>query len=48
VPHWFGAAGPGAVELLSLFGPQGERVHVRAGPVELDGGETPRARSGKS
>lgn len=30
VPHWFGAAGPGAVEMLSLFGPQGERVHVRA------------------
>jgi len=48
VPHWFGAAGPGAVELLSLFGPQGERVHVRAGPVERNGGETPRARSGKS
>jgi transcriptional regulator with XRE-family HTH domain len=49
VPHWFGAAGPGAVELLSLFGPQGERVHVRAGPVERgDGGETPLARSGKS
>jgi transcriptional regulator with XRE-family HTH domain len=33
VPHWFGAAGPGAVELLSLFGPQGERVHVRARPA---------------
>jgi transcriptional regulator with XRE-family HTH domain len=32
VPHWFGAAGPGAVELLSLFGPQGERMHVRARP----------------
>jgi len=48
VPHWFGAAGPEAVELLSLFGPQGERVHVRAGPEERDGGETPRARSGKS
>ena len=48
VPHWFGAAGPAAVEMLSLFGPQGERVHVRAGPVERDGGETPRARSGKS
>ena len=30
VPHWFGAAGPGAVEMLSLFGPQGERMHVRA------------------
>jgi len=48
VPHWFGAAGPAAVELLSLFGPQGERVHVRAGPVEREAGETPRARSGKS
>jgi transcriptional regulator with XRE-family HTH domain len=30
VPHWFGAAGPASVELLILFGPQGERVHVRA------------------
>jgi len=32
VPHWFGAADPGAVEFLSLFGPQGERMHVRARP----------------
>jgi transcriptional regulator with XRE-family HTH domain len=31
-PHWFGNAGPGAVEYLTLFGPQGERVHVRARP----------------
>ncbi|MEU4658079.1 XRE family transcriptional regulator [Streptomyces sp. NPDC023723] len=30
VPHWFGAAGEEPVEFLSLFGPQGERVHVRA------------------
>jgi transcriptional regulator with XRE-family HTH domain len=30
VPHWFGSAGPGPVELLSLFGREGERVHVRA------------------
>ena len=30
VPHWFGAAGPAPVEVLTLFGPQGERVHVRA------------------
>ena len=29
VPHWFGTDG-GAVELLSLFGAQGERAHVRA------------------
>ncbi|MFP5069947.1 helix-turn-helix domain-containing protein [Pseudonocardia nantongensis] len=33
VPHWFGAADRGrSVELLSLFGPQGERVHTRAAP----------------
>jgi transcriptional regulator with XRE-family HTH domain len=30
VPHWFGSAGPGPVEALTLFGPQGERVHLRA------------------
>ena len=29
-PHWFGGAGPGPAELLVLFGPQGERLHVRA------------------
>lgn len=28
VPHWFGSAGDGPVEILSLFGPQGERVHA--------------------
>jgi DNA-binding XRE family transcriptional regulator len=32
VPHWFGAAGPEAVEFLSLFGSQGERAHLRARP----------------
>lgn len=32
VPHWFGSAGPEAAELLILFGPQGERLHVRARP----------------
>jgi DNA-binding XRE family transcriptional regulator len=31
-PHWFGAAGPDPVELLSLFGKQGERAHLRARP----------------
>lgn len=30
VPHWFGSAGPEAAEVLVLFGPQGERMHVRA------------------
>ena len=32
VPHWFDRAGQEPVELLSLFGPQGERMHVRARP----------------
>jgi transcriptional regulator with XRE-family HTH domain len=32
VPHWFGSAGPEAAEVLTLFGPQGERMHVRARP----------------
>ena len=30
VPHWFASAGREAVELLSLYGPQGERMHLRA------------------
>ncbi|MFD4180130.1 helix-turn-helix domain-containing protein [Rhodococcus sp. NPDC058514] len=29
VPHWFGNPGPEPAEILSLFGPQGERAHVR-------------------
>jgi len=33
LPHWFDRAGKDAVELLSLFGPQGERIHVRARPA---------------
>ncbi|OON83049.1 helix-turn-helix domain-containing protein [Streptomyces tsukubensis] len=32
VPHWFGSTGEGPVEFLSLYGPQGERIHVRAKP----------------
>jgi transcriptional regulator with XRE-family HTH domain len=32
VPHWFGPTDDGPVEFLSLFGPQGERMHVRARP----------------
>ena len=31
-PHWFGCANQRPVELLVLFGPQGERMHVRARP----------------
>jgi hypothetical protein len=32
LPHWFGSTGQGPVEILSLFGRQGERMHVRARP----------------
>ena len=32
VPHWFGSLGEGPVEVLSLFGRQGERAHLRARP----------------
>ncbi|MFI0404585.1 helix-turn-helix domain-containing protein [Actinomadura sp. 3N508] len=31
LPHWFAGHG-GPVEVLSLFGPQGERMHLRARP----------------
>jgi len=34
VPHLFDRAGPETVEFLSLFGPQGERMHVRARPAK--------------
>ena len=36
VPHWFGSAGAEPAELLTLFGPQGERMHVRARPRGRD------------
>src|SRR5919198_2082219 len=32
VPHWFGPAGDEPVEILNLFGRQGERMHIRARP----------------
>ncbi|MEV5315280.1 MULTISPECIES: helix-turn-helix domain-containing protein [unclassified Streptomyces] len=38
VPHWFGSTGEGPVEFLSLFGPQGERMHVRARPKSAPNG----------
>jgi transcriptional regulator with XRE-family HTH domain len=34
VPHRFDSAGSEPVEILSLFGPQGERMHVRARPTK--------------
>jgi transcriptional regulator with XRE-family HTH domain len=37
VPHWFSNAGSEPVEVLALFGPQGERLHVRARPKSNSG-----------
>jgi transcriptional regulator with XRE-family HTH domain len=39
VPHWFTNPGPGAAEVISLWGPQGERMHVRARPASRRGGD---------
>ncbi|MGP3988372.1 helix-turn-helix domain-containing protein [Streptomyces sp. 3N207] len=38
VPHWFGAAAAEPVEILSLFGRQGERTHLRARPSTAPSG----------
>jgi transcriptional regulator with XRE-family HTH domain len=32
VPHWFGPTGEEPIEILSLHGSHGERIHVRAAP----------------
>jgi transcriptional regulator with XRE-family HTH domain len=32
LPHWFGPTGESPVEVLNLFGRQGERMHIRARP----------------
>lgn len=32
LPHWFGPAADQPAAILSLFGRQGERIHVRAAP----------------
>lgn len=37
VPHWFGPAGDEPVELLSLFGKQGQRAHTRIRPKSQSG-----------
>ena len=34
VPHWFGSTGEQSAEILSMFGPQGERVHTKARSVQ--------------
>ena len=41
VPHWFGSADDAPVEVLSLFGPQGERLHLRARPRRAGEGAAP-------
>jgi transcriptional regulator with XRE-family HTH domain len=35
-PHWFGAADDQPVEILSLFGRQGERAHLRVRPAHRE------------
>src|ERR671921_3053859 len=32
VPHWFGPAGDESIEILSVHGSHGQRMHVRAAP----------------
>jgi len=32
LPHWFGPAGDQPVEILSIHGSQGQRMHARAAP----------------
>ena len=34
IPHFMSNPGPGVTEVLTLFGPQGERIHVRAKPMK--------------
>ena len=34
VPHWFGSTGDHPVEILSIMGRQGERMHVVARPAD--------------
>jgi transcriptional regulator with XRE-family HTH domain len=39
VPHWFGTANGRPVEILSILGREGERIHVRAAPRRRRAGE---------
>ena len=41
IPHWFASADTTPVEVLSLFGPQGERLHLRARPRRRGDGGPP-------
>ncbi|WP_460978817.1 cupin domain-containing protein, partial [Pseudactinotalea suaedae] len=42
VPHWLGPAEKKAVEFLSLFGKEGQRAHLRAGPRPRETSSTSR------
>jgi transcriptional regulator with XRE-family HTH domain len=35
-PHWLAAAGPDPVELITIFGKQGKRIHLRARATASD------------
>ncbi len=39
LPHWFGSAGSQPAEILSMFGPQGERVHAGASGASREGSD---------
>jgi transcriptional regulator with XRE-family HTH domain len=41
LPHWFGPAGEEAVEILSVHGSQGQRMHVRASSRRTDRSTVP-------
>jgi transcriptional regulator with XRE-family HTH domain len=41
VPHWFSNDGSDPAEVLALFGPQGERMHIRARPKNKSGDAYP-------
>jgi transcriptional regulator with XRE-family HTH domain len=36
LPHWFGPTGDEPVEILSIHGSHGQRMHVRAAPAPID------------
>ncbi|WP_433414061.1 helix-turn-helix domain-containing protein [Microtetraspora malaysiensis] len=40
LPHWFGPAGDSPVEVLNLFGRQGERMHIRTRPRSRENAAT--------
>ena len=41
IPHWFGSSGDEPAEVLSVFGPQGERMRTRAQPAQARSGPQP-------